>query len=133
MDLRIAKARIKAHFRNGSGWWLDLGGCTGLTALPDGLTVGGRLDLSGCTGLTALPAGLTVGGWLGLSGCTGLTNIIRAGLDMRGYEFIGVRMADGWRVTAGCRNLTIPHAREHWRRNPECLALVEIIATQAGG
>ncbi len=34
-----------------SGGWLDLSGCTGLTELPDGLTVGGWLDLSGCTGL----------------------------------------------------------------------------------
>ena len=34
---------------------------------------GGSLDLSGCTSLTALPEGLTVGGWLDLSGCT-ITN-----------------------------------------------------------
>lgn len=55
-----------------NGGALDLRGCTGLTALPDGLTVGGWLDLSGCTGLTALPDGLTVGGWLDLFGCTGI-------------------------------------------------------------
>ena len=30
----------------------------GMLHLPDGLTVGGRLDLTGCTGLTALPDGL---------------------------------------------------------------------------
>ena len=30
---------------------LDLRGCTGLSALPDGLTVCGSLDLRGCTGL----------------------------------------------------------------------------------
>ena len=30
---------------------LDLRGCTGLTSLPDGLTVGGSLYLQGCTGL----------------------------------------------------------------------------------
>ncbi|MDA8116974.1 MAG: hypothetical protein M0000_06365 [Actinomycetota bacterium] len=40
--------------------------------LPKGLTVGGWLDLSGCTALTALPDGLEVGGSLNLSGCTGL-------------------------------------------------------------
>jgi hypothetical protein len=40
------------------GGWLYLTGCTGLTALPDGLTVGGSLYLAGCTGLTALPEGL---------------------------------------------------------------------------
>jgi hypothetical protein len=36
---------------------LDLSGCTGLRALPLGLTVG-RLCLNGCTALAALPAGL---------------------------------------------------------------------------
>ena len=29
---------------------------------PDNLTVNGPLDLSGCTGLTALPEGINVGG-----------------------------------------------------------------------
>ena len=31
----------------------------GLLTLPDGLQVGGLLDLTGCTGLTALPDGLS--------------------------------------------------------------------------
>ncbi len=52
---------------------LDLEGCTGLTALPEHLSVGGYLDLKGCTGLTALPEHLSVGGYLNLEGCTGLT------------------------------------------------------------
>ena len=52
------------------GGWLDLRG-TGITALPDNLTVGGGLDLSG-TGITALPDNLTVGGGLDLRG-TGIT------------------------------------------------------------
>ena len=51
-----------------SGGSLDLNGCTGLTALPDGLSVGGYLYLGGCTGLTALPDGLSVGGSLYLGG-----------------------------------------------------------------
>ena len=51
---------------------LDLSG-TGITSLPDGLTVGGSLDLSG-TGITSLPDGLTVGGSLDLSG-TGITSL----------------------------------------------------------
>ena len=55
--------------RNGGG--LDLSG-TGITALPDNLTVGGYLDLSG-TGITSLPDNLTVGGGLYLSG-TGITD-----------------------------------------------------------
>ncbi len=52
---------------------LDLEGCTGLTALPEHLSVTGNLDLEGCTGLTALPEHLSVGGYLDLEGCTGLT------------------------------------------------------------
>ena len=53
-----------------NGGSLDLSG-TGITALPDNLTVGGSLYLSG-TGITALPDNLTVGGSLDLSG-TGIT------------------------------------------------------------
>ena len=52
--------------------WFDLRG-TGITSLPDNLTVGGWLDLEGCTGITSLPDNLTVGGWLDLRG-TGITN-----------------------------------------------------------
>ena len=52
---------------------LYLNGCTGITSLPDGLTVGGSLDLEDCTGITSLPEGLTVGGYLDLRG-TGLTD-----------------------------------------------------------
>ena len=53
------------------GGWLDLSG-TKITALPDNLTVGGNLYLIG-TGITALPDNLTVGGGLDLSG-TRITN-----------------------------------------------------------
>ena len=52
------------------GGSLDLSG-TGITQLPDNLTVGDSLDLSG-TGITQLPDNLTVGGSLDLSG-TGIT------------------------------------------------------------
>ena len=34
------------------GGYLYLEGCTGITSLPEGLTVGGYLDLEGCTGIT---------------------------------------------------------------------------------
>ena len=69
------------------GGYLDLENCTGITALPDNLTVGGYLDLRG-TGITALPDNLTVGGYLDLSG-TGITalpdNLTVGGyLDLRG-------------------------------------------------
>ena len=51
--------------------YLDLEG-TGITSLPDNLTVGGYLYLEG-TGITSLPDNLTVGGYLDLRG-TGITN-----------------------------------------------------------
>ena len=54
------------------GGYLDLENCTQITALPEGLTVGGYLDLRG-TQITALPEGLTVGGYLDLRG-TQITN-----------------------------------------------------------
>jgi len=53
------------------GGYLDLRG-TGITSLPDNLTVGGYLDLRG-TGITSLPDNLTVGGSLYLQG-TGITD-----------------------------------------------------------
>ena len=46
---------------------------TGITSLPDNLTVGGYLDLRG-TNITSLPDNLTVGGYLDLSG-TGITSL----------------------------------------------------------
>ena len=58
------------HLYYGGG--LDLKN-TGITSLPDNLTVGGELDLSG-TGITSLPDNLTVGGGLYLSG-TGITSL----------------------------------------------------------
>ena len=48
---------------------------TGITSLPDNLTVGGSLDLRG-TGITSLPDNLTVGGYLDLRG-TGITDTNR--------------------------------------------------------
>ena len=47
---------------------------TGITSLPEGLTVGGSLYLRG-TGITSLPEGLTVGGSLDLENCTGITSL----------------------------------------------------------
>ena len=42
--------------------YLSLDDCTGLTALPENLSVGGNLYLGGCTGLTALPNWITTMG-----------------------------------------------------------------------
>ncbi len=66
---------------------LYLRGCTSLTSLPEGLTVGGSLDLGGCTSLTSLPDGLTVGGWLYLNGCTSLTSL-PDGLTVGGWLYL---------------------------------------------
>jgi hypothetical protein len=87
----VARAHLPSRQPDGGGWlnlrgtgitslpdnltvggWLDLSG-TGITSLPDNLTVGGSLDLSGM-GITSLPDNLTVGGWLDLSG-TGITSL----------------------------------------------------------
>ena len=85
-----------------------------------GLHVGDWLDLRG-TGITALPDGLHVGGSLYLSG----TGIKPVGKDSRGYEFFPVRLANGPRVIAGCRNFSAAEAREHWAEGSECRALAE--------
>ena len=35
--------------------------------------------------------------------------------DMRGYSFAHAVLCGGeWRIRAGCRDFTIPEAREHW-------------------
>ena len=59
---------------------LDLRG-TGITSLPDNLTVGGSLDLIG-TGITSLPGNLTVGDSLFLRG-TGITDISHVNTDFK--------------------------------------------------
>ena len=68
---------------------LGLEGCTGLTALPEHLSVTSNLNLRGCTGLTALPEHLSVTSNLNLRGCTGLTALpehlsVTGNLDLRG-------------------------------------------------
>ena len=61
---------------------------TGITSLPEGLAVGGYLDLEGCTGITSLPEGLTVGESLDLrdTGITSLPEGLTVGesLDLEG-------------------------------------------------
>ena len=76
--------KIIADFKSATGYGLEvrdgrpyysdslLLSDTGITSLPDGLTVGGDLDLQG-TGIISLPDGLTVGGYLYLQG-TGITD-----------------------------------------------------------
>ena len=79
-----------------NGGYLDLRG-TNITALPEGLTVGGYLDLEGCTNITALPEGLTVGGSLYLRG----TNItaLPEGLTVGGSLYLrGTNITDTSKV-----------------------------------
>ena len=97
-----------------NGGSLDLRG-TGITALPDNLTVGGYLNLEGCTGLTSLPDSLVVGSWLDLRGCTGLTSLpenltVPGGLDLRGCTGLtslpeNLTVSD-WLDLEGCTGLT---------------------------
>ena len=70
MKLTLEQAQEMME-RNGGN--LDLRG-TGITSLPDNLTVGGSLDIEGCTGITSLPENLTVGGSIDLRG-TGITSL----------------------------------------------------------
>ena len=69
MKLTLEQAQ-KLMERN--GFSLDLRG-TGITSLPDNLTVGGWIDLEGCVAITSLPDNLTVGISLDLRG-TGITD-----------------------------------------------------------
>lgn len=62
------------------------------------------------------------------SGCVGL---IDAGMDPRGYRFVGV-IRDGalWRIKAGCRWYRPEHAIEHWRddmKNVDAMDRVQTI------
>ena len=75
------------------GGWLDISG-TGITELPENLTVGGSLDISG-TGITELPENLTVGGGLDIRG-TGITELpenltVGGWLDISGTGITGNR------------------------------------------
>ena len=91
---------------------LDLRG-TGITSLPDNLTVGGDLDLRG-TGITSLPDNLTVGGYLDLEGCTGITSLpdnltVGGSLDLRGTGITSLPdnlTVGGYLDLEGCTGIT---------------------------
>ena len=99
--------------------WLNLRGCTGLTALPDlpgalkRLSLDGcteltglpdlpetleRINLRGCTGLAALPDLPGALEWLSLDGCTSLRNWPRC---LRWHEKFPL-IRSGNRYWAGC-------------------------------
>jgi hypothetical protein len=94
LGVKIESIKGKFHF----GGSLDLEG-TGITALPENLTVGGYLDLRG-TGITALPENLTVGGYLDLRG-TGIT-ALPENLTVGGSLYLR-----GTGITALPENLTV--------------------------
>ena len=115
----------KLEIRDGKPYYsggLDLENCTGITSLPEGLTVGGYLYLYG-SGITSLPNGLTVGGnldlrdigiilpedltvggTLDLENCTGITSLLPNGLTVGGnldLRDIGITsLPEG--LTVGC-------------------------------
>ena len=66
-------------------------------------------------------SGLIVSGSLDLCG----TKIKPIGQDRRGYEFFAVRLSNGPRVIAGCRNFSPEEARAHWKEGTECRELAE--------
>ena len=72
-----------------------LRGCMSLAGLPEGLRVGGDLYLGGCTSLSVLPEGLNVGGYLDLGGCTSLS-VLPEGLRVGGELYLG-----------GCTSLSV--------------------------
>jgi UDP-3-O-[3-hydroxymyristoyl] glucosamine N-acyltransferase len=57
--------------------------------------------------------------------------VVSAGEDGRGYHFRAIRTISGqWFVSAGCRWLSFPGAREHWIDNPEALRKVKYLSTE---
>lgn len=57
------------------------------------------------------------------------SGVIDAGIDPRGYRFVGIMHSDGVRVAAGCRWFTIEEAKAHWSAagNRDALARVALI------
>ena len=60
----------------------------------------------------------------------GALGCVCLGYDPRGYRFICVKHADGWRILAGCRWFTVSQAVKHWtmKNNRDALARVAILA-----
>ena len=111
---------------------VEVWNCPGLTALPD-LPAAIRVQIENCPGLTTLPAfpaATRVEVW----NCPGLATL-NAGLDSRGYQFLAARVRGEYRIIAGCRNLSVAEARNHWGPDgpsdrPDCRALVEKLAAE---
>lgn len=70
--------------------------------------------------------GALVGSLTHILDCQGIYD---AGLDSRGYRFVGVRTAHGVYIKAGCRWLTYPAALKHWEPNKDARARVALLKT----
>ena len=77
----------------------------------------GRADLSGANLSGANLSGADFGG-ADLGGANlGSQIVIQGPARSDGYFFMLTKLTDeGWRIKAGCRNLALPEAREHWQR-----------------
>jgi len=84
-------------------------------------------DLSGAD----LRAADLYGAYLRGANLSGAKDYVCLGYDPRGYHFRAVATAEGWRVTAGCRDILLPAAREHWRNNPDALGRLSILDAHA--
>ena len=90
---------------------------------PDGTTV--RVTLGDGV---KLGNGVTLGDYVTLVA----PNIICAGRDRRGYEFLAgfdAERKEG-RIFAGCRDFSLEDARAHWASNPEAMRKVEYLAAE---
>lgn len=58
--------------------------------------------------------------------------IIDAGIDNRGYRFIGINYGEEWMVKAGCRWFSIENAKHHWEVGPNHDALARVGVIEAG-
>ena len=85
------------------GGWLDVGECPLLAGLPPRLRVGKGLDASGCTGLRSLPDDLILSSLLDLRGCTSLV-ALPEGLVVGWYlDLKGARRSRHCRRGSSCR------------------------------
>ena len=88
--------------------YLNLSGCTALTALPKDLKVGWYLYLSGCTALTALPKDLKVGGPLDLIG-------ERFPDSQRGTQAFNEAAASYRKDPEAATTAVLTYKEDHWR------------------
>ncbi|WP_285772749.1 hypothetical protein, partial [Pectobacterium carotovorum] len=78
-----------------------ISGCTGLTSLPENLSVGEWLDISGCTGLTSLPENLSCRSlYLDSQHISNVTSRENCGYSSR--TIFAAWVQGNFRIAAGC-------------------------------